>query len=168
MFIRKDGHTLGILIDFDLAIIADMPSDNQHRTGTRPFMAMALLQSETPIRRQYKHDAESFFWVVVYNTTSSKSVNGWGLLSYLSTYGAKASYLISRTSTLPMKKEIPPPIVSWVDGVRKFLILQVMTRNDWGIDELYNKLRGFRHDQGESLAQHIKARQERCLAPAAS
>ena len=51
MFIRKNGHTFGILIDFDLAVIADMPSENQRRTGARPFMAIELLQTEVPIKR---------------------------------------------------------------------------------------------------------------------
>ena len=60
MFNRRNGHTFGILIDFDLAVIADMPSENQRRTGTRPFMARELLEAEEPIMRHYKQDAESF------------------------------------------------------------------------------------------------------------
>ena len=39
---------------------------------------------------------------------------------------------------------------------------------DWGIDELHNRLREFRHDEGDTLAAHIKTRQEKYNAPAAS
>ncbi len=169
MFNRKNGHTFGILIDFDLAIIADMPSENQRRTGTRPFMAIELLQTETPIKRHYKHDAESFFWVVVYNTTSNELVNGWGLLTNQMVVEKKSTYLFLGTRSLPMKGT-HQPIVTWVDKARQFLWRHppgATTGTDWGVDELYNTLRGFRHDEGKTLAEHIKNRQT-CYAPAAS
>ena len=38
----------------------------RHRTGTVPFMAMDLLQHEEPPMHLYRHDLESFFWVLVY------------------------------------------------------------------------------------------------------
>ena len=81
VFVRKNGHTFGVLIDFNLAVIVDIPNENQNRTGTRPFMTIELLLTEEPIKCHYKHDAESFFWVVVYNSTFNHSVNGWGLLT---------------------------------------------------------------------------------------
>ena len=176
MFIRKNGHALGRLIDFDLAIISDTLSGNHCRTGTRPFMAIELLNSKTPIKRHYKHDAESFFWVVVYDTTSSKLVNGWGRLTNTMLSATKCNYLLMGTEALPMREK-HPPILSWVEGVRGFLIREILNRQfspiatrekDWGIDELYNTLRGFRHDQGTTLDAYIKTRQEKCKAPTAS
>jgi hypothetical protein len=167
MFHRKNDHTFGILIDFDLAVIVDMPSENQRRTGTRPFMAIELLVTDEPIRRHYKHDAESFFWVVVYNTTSNTSVNGWGLLTNHMVCANKTHYLALGTRSLPMRETFRP-ISTWVDGVREFLLPSATREKDWGIDELYNTLRGFRHDQGNSLAAHIETRQKKCYAPAAS
>ena len=167
MFIRKNGHTFGILNDFDLAVIVDTPNENQRRTGTRPFMAIDLLVSEEPIKRHYMHDAESFFWVAVYDSTSNGFVNGWGQLTNHDLGAQKASYLCRGTKMFPMK-ETYQPIVSWVDVLRKFFILLSVEEKDWGIDELYNTLRESRHDQGKSLAGHIKTRQEKYYAPAAS
>jgi serine/threonine protein kinase len=166
MFHRRNGHTFGILIDFDLAVITNLHSENQHRTGTRQFMAIELLEAEGPVMRHYKHDAESFFWVVVYDTTLNSLVNGWGLLTNLGVVEKKIHYLRSGTRALPMK-ETYPPIVSWVNGVRKFLSSTDTTEKDWGIDELYSTLRGFRDDQGDTLATHIETRQK-CYAPATS
>ena len=164
MFIRKNGHTFGILIDFDLAVIADRPSKNRHRTGARPFMAVDLLESQVPIKRHYKHDAESFFWVAVYNSTSNGFVNGWGQLTNGDLGAQKSSYLHRETQKFPMK-ETYQPIVSWVDDLREFMLLMTMRRKDWGIDELYNTLRESWHDQGKTLAAHIKTRQEKYPAP---
>jgi len=167
MFIRKNGHTFGILIDFDLAVIADRPSKDQRRTGTRPFMAVELLESQVPIKRHYKHDTESFFWVAVYDSTSNGLMNRWDQLTNRDLGAQKSSYLHWGTEMFPMK-ETYQPIVSWVDGLRELFLFMPMRRKDWGIDELYNTLRESRHDQGKTLAVHIKTRQEKYYTSAAS
>lgn len=163
MFFRKNGHTFGILIDFDLAVIADVPSKNQRRTGTRPFMAIELLLAEAPIKRHYKHDAESFFWVVVYNSTRKKYVNGWGLKSNSELAMQKAAFLAVGTKSFPMEGtfQAHQPIVSWLKQSRQFFMLETTRDKDWRIDELYNILRGFRDDRGTTLAAHIKTREEK-------
>jgi hypothetical protein len=96
IFHTKNGHTLSILfefdmavISFDMAVIASMPSENQRRTSGRTFMAIELPAAKGPIRRHYKHDAESFFWVVVYDTTLNLLVKGWRLLTNLELRGKK-------------------------------------------------------------------------------
>jgi len=189
MFIRRNGHTFGILNDFDLAVIGDTPSKKQHHTGTRPFMATQLLGSEVPIKHHYKHDAESFFWVAVYNSTydatydatygstydstydspydspSNGFLHGWGQMTDSDLGAQKSSYLHWGTQKFPMK-ETYQPIVSWVDGLRELFLF--MRKKDWGIDELYNTLRESRHDQGKTLAAHIKTRQGKYPTPAAS
>ncbi|ESK80715.1 other 1 protein kinase [Moniliophthora roreri MCA 2997] len=63
-----------ILNDFDLATLMDPGTEvpdrkGYERTGTRPFMAMDLLNKEGVmglIYRRYRHDLESFFWVLVW------------------------------------------------------------------------------------------------------
>ncbi|KAJ7593244.1 hypothetical protein C8J56DRAFT_780109 [Mycena floridula] len=62
----------GVLNDYDLALfIYDEPSPPSRRrpTGTIPFMAIALLEDsgwEGYVRRLYRHDLESFAWVLLW------------------------------------------------------------------------------------------------------
>lgn len=62
----------GVLIDWDLALfIADINQDtaNSERTGTIPFMALDLLATagvEGDVQRLYRHDLESFIWVLIW------------------------------------------------------------------------------------------------------
>ena len=66
-----DDH-VGIVNDFDLASRADHPTTNDDRTGTIPFMAIDLLDGgfEDQIPRLYRHDMESFVWVLAYITVA--------------------------------------------------------------------------------------------------
>ncbi|TFK21745.1 hypothetical protein FA15DRAFT_549922, partial [Coprinopsis marcescibilis] len=66
----KDGTAKGILNDWDMATRADTKnqvprSSAQHRTGTLPFMACDLLAIEPP-RHYYRHDLESFMYVLIW------------------------------------------------------------------------------------------------------
>jgi len=68
MYDKVSGN--GILNDFDLAHLAgeERPSGTE-RTGTIPFMAFDLLTNEAwdgNITRQYRHDCESFAWVLLW------------------------------------------------------------------------------------------------------
>jgi hypothetical protein len=68
MYDKVNGDS-GILNDYDLAILegrSDRPSGTD-RTGTIPFMALDLLTDhawEGNITRHYRHDCESFAWVL--------------------------------------------------------------------------------------------------------
>ncbi|ESK84872.1 other 1 protein kinase [Moniliophthora roreri MCA 2997] len=63
-----------ILNDYDLATLMDPGTEVPDRkgyecTGTRPFMALDLLQAEDVTghtQRRYRHDLESFCWVLVW------------------------------------------------------------------------------------------------------
>ncbi|PPQ97335.1 hypothetical protein CVT26_006569 [Gymnopilus dilepis] len=62
---------VGILNDFDMAAKVDnngqvLVSSASHRTGTLPFMAVDLLKPSTPVIHVYRHDLESFFYVLVW------------------------------------------------------------------------------------------------------
>ncbi|KIM43122.1 hypothetical protein M413DRAFT_26311 [Hebeloma cylindrosporum] len=65
----------GVLNDFDLARLAT-PGNSYHRgfdhTGTTPFLALDLLTAAAQggkVERRYRHDLESFFWVLVWIAT---------------------------------------------------------------------------------------------------
>ncbi|KAG2355780.1 hypothetical protein BDR07DRAFT_1425211 [Suillus spraguei] len=64
----SDGRYIGVLNDFDLSSTRDSPL-GQERTGTIPFMAVELLTEEAikgDIKHMYRHDAESFIWVLTW------------------------------------------------------------------------------------------------------
>jgi len=64
---------VGIVNDFDLATWVDHKATNNDRTGTIPFMAIDLLDGGLDDRtpRLYRHDIESFVWVLTYITVAN-------------------------------------------------------------------------------------------------
>lgn len=92
---RKDNEPYGFLIDLDLAkdLRLNGPSGASHRTGTREFMALGLLQ-EVPATHNYRHDLESFFYVLL-----------WICVNYDGTTGIKRT--IERTKD---------PFYRWTSG----------------------------------------------------
>lgn len=69
---RKTGEPVGIVNDFDPASWVDHPTSNKDRTGTIAFMAIDLLDGglDGHIPRLYRHDIESFCWVLAYFTVA--------------------------------------------------------------------------------------------------
>ena len=63
---RKEGDPRGFLIDLDMASRANLESNSGafHRTGTFEFMAIEIL--ERSARHSYRHDLESFFYVLLW------------------------------------------------------------------------------------------------------
>jgi hypothetical protein len=70
LMLRKvDDKVYGVLNDMDLAVIVGVESaSSKQRTGTKPFMAIDLLQLEPPVH-MYRHDLESMFYVLVWITS---------------------------------------------------------------------------------------------------
>ncbi|KAE9382310.1 hypothetical protein BT96DRAFT_755069, partial [Gymnopus androsaceus JB14] len=68
MFRRIDSKVYGVLNDFDLSSYVDRlnngPSSN-HRTGTKPFMAIDLL-NKLKKSHMYRHDLESLFYIMLF------------------------------------------------------------------------------------------------------
>lgn len=64
---RKRGDRIyGVLNDFDLAThFSRTEASSKQRTGTQPFMAIDLLKPNPP-GHLYRHDLESFFYVLVW------------------------------------------------------------------------------------------------------
>ncbi|KAK7029727.1 other 1 protein kinase [Favolaschia claudopus] len=72
MFHEVDGKMYGVLNDFDHALDfgkKSVPASKQ-RTGTKPFMAIDLLLE--PPEHLYRHDLESFLYVLVFLTCETK------------------------------------------------------------------------------------------------
>ena len=72
------GKPEGVLNDYDLASWVKFPTTNSDRTGTLPFMALNMLSGglEDRIPRLYRHDAESFIWVLAYITVINVEYRG--------------------------------------------------------------------------------------------
>ncbi|THU81956.1 hypothetical protein K435DRAFT_844549 [Dendrothele bispora CBS 962.96] len=71
IMVRKvDGKIFGVLNDLDLAsrVTKEMSATSKHRTGTRPFMAYELLDSDPKklVPHLYRHDLESLFYVMLF------------------------------------------------------------------------------------------------------
>ena len=69
----KANEPVGVVNDFDLATWVEHQTTNNDRTGTIPFMAIDLLDGglDERIPRLYRHDMESFVWVLTYITVAN-------------------------------------------------------------------------------------------------
>ncbi|KKF94368.1 Protein kinase domain protein [Ceratocystis platani] len=64
----------GMLIDLDMAKVLDSePSGAQHRTGTMQFIAIEVLRKKD---HTYRHDLESFFYVLIWMCARQAWSNG--------------------------------------------------------------------------------------------
>jgi hypothetical protein len=72
------GKPEGVLNDYDLASWDKCRTTNSDRTGTIPFMALSMLDGglDEQIPRLYRHDAESFVWVLTYITLVTVKYKG--------------------------------------------------------------------------------------------
>ncbi|KAG6917057.1 hypothetical protein DXG01_004029 [Tephrocybe rancida] len=75
-----NGTKQGILNDWDMASFVDENDGIQlstatHRTGTVPFMAMDLLVDNFPPPHLYRHDLESFFYILVWSAVHHDFTN---------------------------------------------------------------------------------------------
>jgi hypothetical protein len=66
----EDDTLVGVLNDYDLSSLATVQGpDGNERTGTVPFMAIDLLTEKGQrgeVKHLYRHDLESFMWVLVW------------------------------------------------------------------------------------------------------
>ncbi|KAF5381167.1 hypothetical protein D9757_009422 [Collybiopsis confluens] len=68
MFRREGDQVYGVLNDFDLSSLLtrmDKSPTLKHRTGTKPFMAHNLLNTEWDKGHLYRHDLESLFYIIL-------------------------------------------------------------------------------------------------------
>lgn len=73
MCAERKGDMIGVLNDYDMAIVMEPgsrnpESDGRERCGTTPFMALDLLNyRDGKLTRWYRHDLESFAWCLLHN-----------------------------------------------------------------------------------------------------
>ena len=75
-YLDSNGNeqVIGVLNDYDSSSMKDSPTGRE-RTGTVPFMALDLLfdkAMEGKVEHLYRHDAESFIWVLTWITLQYK------------------------------------------------------------------------------------------------
>ncbi|KAJ2922169.1 hypothetical protein H1R20_g14924, partial [Candolleomyces eurysporus] len=81
LHLDNDRNVKGVLSDWDMASFKDAlhKVDGQlashHRTGTPPFMAIDLL-NPTPPPHLYRHELESFFYILLWGTLHYDVVDG--------------------------------------------------------------------------------------------
>ncbi|KAF8068619.1 hypothetical protein FPV67DRAFT_1083094 [Lyophyllum atratum] len=92
---------MGVLNDFDLAVFEGHHTIGGERTGTVPFMAIDLLTPEYydgKVERRYRHDLESFIWVLVVVTLEQSaiyegSLKKWQTGDYITCRDAKSDFV---------------------------------------------------------------------------
>jgi serine/threonine protein kinase len=105
----KPGTTKGILNDWDMASYLEDDDEIKlstatHRTGTVPFMARDLLTDDTPPPHLYRHDLESFFYILVWaalhydfprkeKLKRIAKVQGWDAVSFETARTAKEGFI---------------------------------------------------------------------------
>ncbi|KAK0204164.1 hypothetical protein DFS33DRAFT_1384418 [Desarmillaria ectypa] len=111
-----------ILNDFDLAALMN-PGDvspqkkGWEQTGTKPFMALELLDhANSPVKRRYWHDLESFAWCLLWQGMSDS-------FPHQAIFGSTSEVVVCKTrfaadvmkkTAKPGFEEIWPCIVDWV------------------------------------------------------
>ncbi|KAF8310715.1 uncharacterized protein EI90DRAFT_3139258 [Cantharellus anzutake] len=70
LMVEKDNEVKGVLIDLDLAIIIKggdaLQSQRSTLAGTLPFLSVDFLEGTPPERPMYRHDLESFVFVLAW------------------------------------------------------------------------------------------------------
>ncbi|KAH6901571.1 hypothetical protein BKA70DRAFT_1568397 [Coprinopsis sp. MPI-PUGE-AT-0042] len=134
---EKDAKSIpkGVVNDWDMASALDetnqVPmSSTQHRTGTLPFMSIDLLERAPP-RHYYRHDLESFFyillWAVVrYDIQNGKrrplpeSLSDWSSPDLRTAHSFKSHLLKDDTAYDVLKMLIEDPTYAeWANVIRR-------------------------------------------------
>jgi len=138
MFKHHQGRSKGIVNDWDMASHLDdageVPlSTARHRTGTIPFMARDLLV-ENPHAHLYRHDLESFYyilvWAVVHFDLKNKrrhknhpNLADWDASTLGQARKAKISFIQSRTIASETfdhaRKEFAELRKQWLEPLRR-------------------------------------------------
>ena len=137
LMLRREGDKVyGVLNDMDLAVSVGVTiASSKQRTGTKPFMAIDLLQPDPPVH-MYRHDLESMFYVLVWIT--SRFNNGkeliepplqeWADLGGMALIKEKNSFIMSE----------PPPPTSEFDALGRWVVsLQTTIRDGFSARTKY-------------------------------
>ncbi|KAK7029724.1 hypothetical protein R3P38DRAFT_3512436 [Favolaschia claudopus] len=131
MYHEVDGKLYGVLNDFDLALRLGKKSEStsKQRTGTKPFMAKDLLVDEPP-EHLYRHDLESFLYVLVFLTCKIENspLEKWAELSINDLYDKKTTVILERP--FPSCKNGFTGFDLWILNMRKMFRKGFTARND--------------------------------------
>jgi len=134
--VSPTGKVEGVLNDYDLASWDKFPTTNSDQVGTFPFTTLDLLRGgfERGIPRLYRHDAESFVWVLTYLTAITVEYKGrsvkisrpsyfdpWFYNAFESHRNSKQSLYIGYGRTFP----IPEHYAQYITIVRKLIVYWV-------------------------------------------
>ncbi|KAH7325241.1 hypothetical protein B0J17DRAFT_633180 [Rhizoctonia solani] len=107
------------LIDADLGKKVDKlgaPSSN-HRTGTLPFMAIDLLV-EVPPAHLYRHDLESFFYVLVW--ICAEDHHGWHRVDSVVAMAEKKTYFLVKSNMADLRLgKFEELKLTWITKLRR-------------------------------------------------
>ncbi|KAJ7862507.1 hypothetical protein B0H14DRAFT_2740242 [Mycena olivaceomarginata] len=137
MFQRIDDQVHGVLNDFDLAVFHEhrQQSTSKQRTGTKPYMAMDLLVTDPP-KHLYRHDLESFLYVLAFLTceTNSSSLVAWEYLG-MESLREKKHFVLTASNGFPAQRQPFLGFYSWIDGLRRQFTKGITKRttyeDDW-------------------------------------
>lgn len=119
-FDKVSNQPIGVLNDWDHAVMGHTdrnppPPSVDNRTGTPPFMALELLVATTATHF-YRHDLESFFWVLLwimvhYNLSGepqkkTSSISDWGELAKKDTMASIGVMKSGFLSTMEVWKNV--------------------------------------------------------------
>ena len=139
----------------------------RYRTGTGPFMAMDLLQEGNPPIHLYRHDLESFFWVLAYfvithNPTQHTigCIKQWTSRNLISVGMAKASFLSSPSTQDFIAARMDPQYVPiWKSALWKLgrifrrIHRQLERVMDWQIEYVNAEEEGRSKDQARAASK---------------
>lgn len=130
MFQRINGQLYGVLNNFDLAVFHEREerSTSKQRTGTKPYMATDLLVANPP-KHLYRHDLESFLYVLVFLTcdTRSSTLGKWEELGTDALAAAKDS-AISNVGFPPQKPSLLK-FDAWTRNLHKMFATGIFARS---------------------------------------
>lgn len=124
-----NGQMYGVLNDYDLAIrmgARDGPTSKQ-RTGTLPYMAMELLETQPPPTHLFRHDLESFVYCIADMTLADvpdkhgrmvPALADWRKLSMKSL--AKEKHLFLLTTSAFTDKDFKPGFSGYKHAISRF------------------------------------------------
>ncbi|KAG5636424.1 hypothetical protein H0H81_008134 [Sphagnurus paluster] len=153
-----EGGVKGILNDSDMASKIDQQvksSTARHRTGTLPFIARDLLVDGNPPPHHYRHDLESFFYILVWAALRYDFKSGArlpipnGIQEWQSTMeranNAKNTMITSAATFKLIISHVQPQsrdkLVPWIISVR-LLFLEASYAEARGLDECDEKTLG--------------------------
>ncbi|KAG9074953.1 hypothetical protein FS749_013448, partial [Ceratobasidium sp. UAMH 11750] len=168
LMLRKRGNNyLGVLNDWDFSYVDGLSSELGERGATIPFLAMELLRPEFwdgKLVVEYKHDLESFMWIIYWLARCSESPDGKtpkDLLEWRGSVttccGAKAHFVMVFKPNNPPKTTIESRIVDSLLGDFCNSYLERGSRRFRG----EAKLQESNKSRLENFLQHVSS----CLPP---